>query len=165
VDAGHERGRERDRLTAVHQALIAVPEAEDPGHAVVLGQFQDQPADHVVQPGAQAAAGHDAGAQPGRVEVQVLTRAARLERGHRGRPAPAGDGHPGRVVEQHAVGLVHVVRRARAAAEQPGHRRRHRRLAQPGHRQAGLADGQLVARTHHAVLTMRRASRAQVSAA
>ncbi len=41
------------------QAAEAVAEAEHVGHPVVVGQLEHQAADHVVQPGAQAAAGHD----------------------------------------------------------------------------------------------------------
>ena len=63
------------------QAAEAVAEPEALGDAVVVGELEDQAADHVVQPGAQAAARDDPGPGPRRVEVDVLARSARLERG------------------------------------------------------------------------------------
>ena len=93
------------------QARVAVAEAVDVRDAVVLGELLDDPADHVVEPGAQAAAGHDADVRGVRVEVDLPARPGRLEAGQLvdGHPAlqQYGDG----VVHEHAVVLVDVVRR------------------------------------------------------
>ena len=138
------------RLRIASQALVAVAEAENVTHAVVLRQPQHQAADHVVQARAQSPARHDADPGAGRVKVDVLPRPARLQRGQFAHRAPARGGHTGRIVEQDPIGFVHVVLRAGPAAQQLGQRRYDRRRAQPVHNQVGGADRELITSTHHA---------------
>ena len=93
------------------QARVAVAEAVDVRDAVVLGELLDDPADHVVEPGAQAAAGHDADVRGVRVEVDLPARPGRLEAGQLVDGHPALQQHGDGVVHEHAVVLVDVVRR------------------------------------------------------
>ncbi len=79
MSATTSRDRRTGATSGAGQAAEAVAEPDHVGDAVVVGQLEDQAADHVVQPGAQAAARHDPGPGPGRVEVDVLARAARLQ--------------------------------------------------------------------------------------
>ena len=111
MDVGdHVAGQPHRRDVRAGQAAEAVAEPEDVGDAVVVGELEDQAADHVVQPGAQAAARHDPGPRAGRVEVDVLARPAGLERGQVGDAAQPRLRPREGVVEQHAVRLVDVVR-------------------------------------------------------
>ncbi len=119
------------------------------GHAVVVRQLEHQAADHVVEPGAEAAAGHDRRPGERRVEVDVLARAARLHRRQLADRALVGDGRAHRVVEQHPVGFVDVVRRARPAAQQADHRGAAGRLADAPDPQVGRVDGQRISGTHN----------------
>ncbi len=119
--------------------------------AVVVGQLEDEAADHVVETGAQPAAGDDAdpGRRPGRSRAAPAARPARTT-GSSADGAPAGDGHLDGVVEQHPVGLVDVVRpswRARASSGAIG--LAHGGLAEAGDHQVSGVDRQLVTRAHH----------------
>jgi hypothetical protein len=112
VDVADHRRREIDHVVAVagDEALVAVAEAVDPLHAVMEGEFHDEPADHVVDAGAEATAGDDPDPHLRRVEEDASPRARRFESGESvGGAAALGD-EPGRVVEQHAVVLGDVVR-------------------------------------------------------
>ena len=83
VDVPHGvagRARRRRSRCFGDQARVAVAEAVDVRDAVVLGELLDDPADHVVEPGAQAAAGHDADVRGVGVEVDP-SGAARPARG------------------------------------------------------------------------------------
>ena len=79
----------------------------------------------------------------------LLARTARLEGWQLGDVAQPCRGAPDRIVEQHAVRLVHVVRRARPARDEPGHRRQEGRLANAANPQVGVRDGQRVSGTRH----------------
>src|SRR5690606_30324541 len=57
----------------VNQAFIAVAKAEHTFHAVAVGQFQDDAADHVVETRAEAAARHDAACDLARFEEDLVS--------------------------------------------------------------------------------------------
>ena len=64
---------------ALDQPLVAVAEAVDPAHAVVVVEAQGHGTDHVVDPRAESAAGDDAAGDGRRVEEQPLPRAGQLQ--------------------------------------------------------------------------------------
>jgi hypothetical protein len=76
------RGREPHGADAVatHQPLVAVTEAVDLRDAVTVRELHDQAAHHVVETGAQPAAGDDAALQARRLEEDLMARARQLER-------------------------------------------------------------------------------------
>jgi hypothetical protein len=78
-DVPYDRGSEQDRILVRDESAIAVAEADDLGDAVMLGQFEDEATDDVVEPRAQAAAGHDAHPRRCGFEVQAFSRAARFK--------------------------------------------------------------------------------------
>jgi hypothetical protein len=107
----HHLRREVHHVMAVagNEPLVAVPEAVDPPHAVVEGELHHQTANHVVDPGTEAAAGHDPHPQLRRIEEDAPSRSGWLEAGQGGRIATGGDDLPERVVEEDAVGFLDVV--------------------------------------------------------
>ena len=62
------------------QTPVTVLEAEDRRHAVAVVQGHDQAANHVVQTGAEAAAGHDARFELARIEIDQFAGAGLLHR-------------------------------------------------------------------------------------
>ena len=121
VDRRHQLRPEAQRRVpeARDHALEAVAKAEDLLDAVGVGQLQHQPAHHVVDAGAEAAAGDDPAAQLGGVEEDAVARTGELER--RQRRIPLCDHTREAVVEQQPLGAPHVVHRR--LAEPRGHRR------------------------------------------
>ena len=95
VDAGDDGRRQRDRIRADGRVepLVAAPEPEHFPDAIAMLQLQENRADDVVQAGAQAAAGDDAGAGVRRIEEQPLARPGQLEEhlGRQGRLAGIPD--------------------------------------------------------------------------
>ncbi len=104
-------GRQRDRLVPEpgDQPLVPVTEAEDALHAVLLGQFQHQPAHDVVQPRTQPAAGDDARPQRARIEEDLVARPRQLEGGQGAQPSAVRPQVRQAVVHQHLVGLADEV--------------------------------------------------------
>ncbi len=96
------------------QTLVAVADAIDLAHAVVVVELQEDRANHVVQPGAESAAGHDRRTCRRRVEEHVIARAGPLE-GQRGIDRPIRQ--RARLV-QHARGIGKEI----AVAIAPGDR-------------------------------------------
>ncbi len=88
-------------------ALVAVAKAEDPLHAVAVRELEHDAAHHVVEPGAEAAAGDDPAAERARIEEDLVARPRELEgRQVQGRPcvlSELGDA----VVDEHLVGPAH----------------------------------------------------------
>ncbi len=125
VDRAHTRRREVEHVVAVarDEALVAVAKPVDPLHAVVMRELHHEPADHVVEPRAEAAAGDDAHPQLRGIEEDAPTRACRLESGERLERTAALGGEAGGVVEEHAVVFSHVVGRRAARFEQRLERR------------------------------------------
>ena len=74
-------GQDQRRLGLEGEALVAVADAEDFAHAVVVVQFEEGGADDVVEAGAQAAAGDDGGTGLPRIEKDLLARTGLLEKG------------------------------------------------------------------------------------
>ena len=91
--------------------LEAVAKAEDLLDAVGVRQLEDQPADDVVDPGAEPAAGHDA--RPAGVAGSKKNRSrgpASSNVGSAAKPAAPAASHPGgAIVEQDAIRLADVV--------------------------------------------------------
>ncbi len=86
-----------------HQPLVTEAEAIDLPNAVVMVQAQDNGADDIIQPRAQAAAGHDSARQRRSIEEHHLPRAGGLHRRQFGRPLqPALCALEGGVIE-HAL--------------------------------------------------------------
>ena len=94
---------------------VAVAEAEDLADAVALRQLEDEPADHVVDPRAQAAAGDDPAAEARGLEEDAVARPRELE-GRRARGSARCSSVRQAVVEEDPVGLADVVDRASARA-------------------------------------------------
>jgi hypothetical protein len=99
VNVAHNGLAEHGRRPVSDQTAISVAEAEYLGDAVMLRQLENEAADHVVQPRAQAAAGHDADPGVGGLEVEAFARPARFERRQVADRATPGDRHPDGVVE------------------------------------------------------------------
>ena len=83
VDVGHFLRVQFHWLVMVggRQAFESVPESPDGRHFVDVVQAQDNGSYYVVDARTEAAAGHDAAAKLGRVEVYLLSRSRLLERG------------------------------------------------------------------------------------
>ncbi len=69
-------GIEPDRRTGRfgREPRVAIPNAQYGGDAVVIMQLQVERANHIVQAGAESAAGHDGSLGVGRIEVQLFAR-------------------------------------------------------------------------------------------
>ena len=102
VDAADGRRVQLDRDVAVAggEPLVAVAEAEDVAHPVVVVEAEHDRADDVVEPRAEAAAGDDAALELGRVEVDLRARPGLLEGRHR-------PGRLERLAQQRRAGLEH----------------------------------------------------------
>ena len=74
-------GQDQRRLGLEGEALVAVADAEDFAHAVVVVQFEEGGADDVVEAGAQAAASDDGRAGFPGLEEELLARAGLFEIG------------------------------------------------------------------------------------
>ena len=82
VDVADEVEPERDRSApgGAVEAGEAVAKPEHVPHPVAVAELEDDGADDVVQPGAEAAAGHEGGARARGVEEDSLARACLFER-------------------------------------------------------------------------------------
>jgi hypothetical protein len=124
VDVPNALRRQIHQLVAVggDETLVAVAEADDAPHPVVVGQVADQAADDVVETGAQPAAGHDPGPGLGRVEENLASRAGRLEAGQAADRTATRPDHAQGVVEEYPVTLVDIVFRGLPGVEQRSQR-------------------------------------------
>ena len=124
MDVGHRRGGELDRFVAAlaDEPPVPVAKAEDLRDAVAVRELEHEPADHVVDAGAEPAARHDPAAQAARVEEDAVARARQLE-GRRPRRVAAVLGRLREaIVEQDPVRLTDVVNRALREAARQGRR-------------------------------------------
>ncbi len=111
------------------EPLEAVAEPEDVAHPVLVVELEHHRAEHVVEPGAEPAAGHDADAGAHRVEEDVLPGPGALEARRGGRLA-VGDLH----VDEHAPVVLGVVGQEIPGDDGEVERRRDAALAEPTHR-------------------------------
>ena len=129
VDPVDGFGRQLERLVPnpAHEAFVPEAEAVDLVHAVVVAQAQDDRADHVVQSGAETAAGHDPARELRRIEEQHAPRSGGLHRGRCRTLVQPGVDSLERGVKEHAL--------LGASEPDAGHRRLKAALAEPRYRE------------------------------
>ena len=149
VDVVDGRAGHLHRLRLVGQPLVTVAETDDRVDAVMVRELQHEPADDVVQTGAQTPAGDDAhrGAPTARRTAWPAARPARTPADRRRSTLRRTAMSTVSSSSTRSVS-IDVVQRLAAAAEQLGQRGVDRGLAQPFDRDVGHGDGERVLGVH-----------------